>query len=90
MASCREVMAGIDAVVDGEVGRVAKLRFALHLVLCDDCDRYVRQYLGARRALGQVSPEALPADFAVVVGRVLTAIGVQPGTGDGQKSGRED
>jgi anti-sigma factor RsiW len=76
MRSCREVMAGIDAVVDGEVGRGAQLRFSLHLAMCADCERYVRQYLSARDALGSVDPAALPDDFAAVLGRVLAAIGV--------------
>ncbi len=78
MARCKDVLEGIDAVIDGEVSRSARARFALHLAMCPGCERYYQQYLAVRRAVGRVDEAALPDDFAAVMGPVLAAIGHAP------------
>ncbi|MCO4760646.1 MAG: zf-HC2 domain-containing protein [Myxococcales bacterium] len=71
MRKCITVMEEIDRIVDGEVTRMERLRFAVHLAMCEDCNRYFKQYVSVRTALGKVEPSDLPADFSDVMGRIL-------------------
>ena len=81
MRSCKDVLAGIDAVLDGEVSAAARARFSLHLAICPDCERYFTQYVAVHSALRVLPAGALPEDFDDVMRGVLTRAGVLPTDG---------
>jgi len=66
-------MDGLDTIIDGDASRTERLRFALHLAMCDPCERYYHQYAAVRDAAGQLEDE-LPADFNAVMGRILAEV----------------
>jgi len=43
MLKCRELVVEADALLDGDLGWRRRLALRLHLFLCVDCRRYVRQ-----------------------------------------------
>ena len=71
MRKCKDVMEEIDRIADGEASRTERMRFSMHLAMCENCDRYYRQYLAVRSALGEVDKGELPVDFEEVMARVL-------------------
>lgn len=76
MPSCKDVLSGIDALIDGETSRSARARFAFHLAMCRPCERYYRQYLAVRDAARDVDQGELPEDFDRVMRPILEQIGV--------------
>ncbi len=68
---CRTVLEQVSAIVDGEAGAVARMRFFGHLMMCDHCTRYFEQFEAIRAAAGVVTEEDLPADFDRVMGPIL-------------------
>jgi anti-sigma factor RsiW len=44
MMTCRQVTEFLDRYLDGELPRMARLQFRLHLSVCRDCRRYLRSY----------------------------------------------
>ncbi len=78
MKSCKEVMADLDRIIDGEVGAMERLSFSLHLAMCGPCETYFRQYRAVRDSVGKLAAEELPEDFAEVMGRVLANVFDKP------------
>ncbi len=78
---CQDVLAGIDAVIDGDVTALERTRFSLHLAMCPNCERYFTQYVAVRAALRQLPADALPADFDHVMRGVLERSGLIEPTG---------
>lgn len=76
MRKCKTVMEEIDRIVDGEASRVERVRFAMHLAMCEHCDRYYRQYVTVKDALGHVDDESLPEDFEEVMRGLLASAGI--------------
>ncbi len=72
-SACRDVLARVSDILDGEAGLPARLRFHGHLAMCDRCRDYYRQFRDVRAAAGVVLPEDVPADFDEVMGAVLRA-----------------
>lgn len=73
MLKCNELVADADALLDGALPPVQRLRLRLHLLLCRDCRRYLRQlrlmltWLG--RCAGQASDGEVAAILRAVDGR---------------------
>jgi len=78
---CRDVLAGIDAVIDGDVTALERTRFSLHLAMCPHCERYFSQYIAVRAALRELPAKALPADFDDVMRGLLERSGLLESTG---------
>ncbi len=72
--ACRIVMDRVSAIIDGELGAVARVRFHAHLAMCPPCKRYYEQFVATREAAGVVEPEDLPQDFEQVMSFVMDAI----------------
>jgi anti-sigma factor RsiW len=70
-------MKGLDVIIDGEATRTERLRFALHMAMCDPCERYYHQYAAVRDAAGTLDDE-LPEDFNDVMGRLIKRVFEQP------------
>ena len=79
---CKAVMAEIDRIADGEATRGERVRFAMHLGMCEHCDRYYRQYVAVRDALGSVESADLPPDFEAVMRGLLERIEVSASDAD--------
>jgi anti-sigma factor RsiW len=73
---CKDVLAGIDAVIDGDVSALERTRFSMHLAICPNCERYFSQYRAVRAALGELPPGTLPDDFSDVMRGVLQRAGL--------------
>lgn len=82
MRKCKTVMEEIDRITDGDATRIERMRFAMHLAMCEDCDRYYRQYIAVREALGQVHSEDLPKDFDEVMAGLLRTVNMKAGESD--------
>ena len=82
MRKCKNVMEEIDRIVDGEASRVERMRFSMHLAMCEHCDRYYRQYVAVKDALGHVDDDALPADFEDVMRGLLASVGIAVDEGE--------
>ncbi len=76
MRTCKTVMAEIDRIADGEATRGERVRFAMHLGMCAHCDRYYRQYVAVRDALGNIESTELPPDFEDVMRGLLKLVEV--------------
>ena len=74
MRPCRKVMQGLDTIIDGEATTSQRVRFALHLAMCDPCERYYNQYAAVRNAAGQIEDGELPEDFNEVMGRIVSKV----------------
>ncbi len=74
MRKCKTVMEELDRIQDGDATRMERIRFAMHLAMCEHCARYVRQYEAVRNALGQVDKDLLPDDFEEVMGQILDKV----------------
>lgn len=74
MRPCRKVMQGLDTIIDGEATAGERVRFALHLAMCDPCERYYKQYAAVRDAAGQIDAADLPEDFNEVMGRIVNKV----------------
>lgn len=53
MLKCRDVVAEADALLDSQLGWRRRLALKLHLFICVDCRRYVRQLRLMVAALAQ-------------------------------------
>ncbi len=72
-SKCRDVLDRVSAIVDGEAGAIARVRFFSHLAMCHECTRYYRQFQAIRQDAGTVTEEDLP-DFDRVMGPILDSI----------------
>jgi anti-sigma factor RsiW len=72
--TCRQVVDFLDRYCDGELPRVQRARFRLHLALCGNCRRYLATYRKTIRlskaALGdldQPPPAEVPEELVQAI-----------------------
>jgi len=61
--SCRELLAQLSDILDGDATVLQRARFRAHLALCGPCLQYYRQFRVVQEAAGVVFPEDLPDDI---------------------------
>jgi|GEM_PF-635314 len=72
MFSCREVVAALSEIVDGEASRWTRFMFYMHLGMCGKCRLYYRQFKEMKAISEQVTTEDLPEDFTAVMQKTLS------------------
>ncbi len=77
-SKCRNVLDRVSAIVDGEAGVIARMRFFGHLAMCHECTRYYEQFKEIRDAAGVVTEEDLPPDFDRVMAPILDKLDEDP------------
>ncbi|WP_372719689.1 zf-HC2 domain-containing protein [Immundisolibacter sp.] len=76
MISCRDFTEQATDYLESQLGWRQRLAIRLHLLVCEGCRRYLRQYravCGALRGLGDT--QAIPARRAMYTGRQLALAG---------------
>lgn len=63
----------MSRIVDLEASALELIRFKGHLMMCEHCTRYYKQFLALKAALGEVKQEDLPQDFAQIMEPILNA-----------------
>ncbi len=61
MPTCQEMTELVTDYLAGDLALGTRLRFQLHLGLCRNCRRYLRQMKASVRATGQLSKLSIPA-----------------------------
>jgi anti-sigma factor RsiW len=75
MLNCKQVTAHASLIVDGELPAAQRFGVRVHLLICAQCRRFLRQLRGvssAMRARG-LQQQAAPVDAAVLA-RFVTAL----------------
>ncbi len=62
MLNCQQITELVTDYVEGRLSLGRRLAFQLHLGMCRDCRRYLRQMRATAKALGRLPPEPVPAD----------------------------
>ncbi|HEX9049151.1 MAG TPA: zf-HC2 domain-containing protein [Anaeromyxobacter sp.] len=62
MMTCKEITELVTDYAEGNLSFADRLRFRMHLGMCRDCRRYVRQVKATAAALGKLPPPELPPD----------------------------
>jgi len=57
--TCQDVVELVTSYLEGTMAADERARFEEHLVLCDGCDRYVRQIRRTIDLIGEVDEESL-------------------------------
>lgn len=52
MRSCKDINQNVDAHLDGELSLKQRVELRLHLLMCVDCKRYIRQLKSSVTAFG--------------------------------------
>ncbi len=63
MLTCRDIAELVTDYTEGRLSRWDRLRFQLHLGLCRNCRRYVRQVRATTSALGKLPPPPVPPEL---------------------------
>jgi anti-sigma factor RsiW len=63
MLTCKEITELVTAYAEGNLSFKDRLRFHLHLGMCRNCRRYVRQVKATAAALGKLPPPELPPNL---------------------------
>ncbi len=63
MMTCRDISELVTDYAEGRLSFLDRLRFQLHLGLCRNCRRYVRQVKATAGALGKLPPPGMPAEL---------------------------
>lgn len=63
MLTCRQITELVTEYAEGSLSFMDRVRFQLHLGLCRNCRRYVRQVKATVAALGLLPPPELPAEL---------------------------
>lgn len=72
MLSCREVTEKSSALVDGELGLRSRFAICLHLLMCVNCRRFIRQFRRLAQALSlRQEGDPVSDDF---VDRIMTRV----------------
>lgn len=80
--TCRQVAELVTDWAEGSLSLADRIRFQLHLGMCRDCRRYVRQVRATAGALGLVPPPAIPPELEAELLRRFE--GWKPGAGSGR------
>lgn len=65
MLTCKQITELVTAYAEGELRLMDRIRFQLHIGMCRNCRRYVRQLRAAAKALGRLPDPEIPPDLAV-------------------------
>jgi anti-sigma factor RsiW len=63
MLTCKEITELVTEYAEGNLSFLDRARFLMHIGMCRNCRRYVRQVKAASRALGLVPPPELPPEL---------------------------
>jgi anti-sigma factor RsiW len=67
---CNELVELVTAYLDNSLDPETRARFDLHLLECDGCENYLRQFRETIGTIGRIDPDQLAPDFR---GRLLDA-----------------
>lgn len=62
MLNCKQITALVTDYLEGRLSFGQRVRFWLHLGMCDGCRRYLRQMRAAVKLAGRLAPEPPPAE----------------------------
>jgi len=60
MITCQQITALVTAYLEGRLSLGDRLRFQLHLGICRNCRRYLRQMRATIATLGRLPPDPVP------------------------------
>ncbi len=63
MLTCREITELVTAYAEGSLSFMDRLRFQMHIGMCRNCRRYVRQVKATAAALGKLPPPEVPPEL---------------------------
>ena len=63
MLTCKEITELVTEYAEGNLSLMDQLRFQMHIGMCRNCRRYVRQMKATTRALGLVPPPEIPPEL---------------------------
>ncbi len=63
MLSCKQITELVTEYVEGKLSLVDLVRFQMHVGICRNCRRYVRQVKATIGALGRLPPPEVPAEL---------------------------
>ncbi len=63
MLTCQQITELVTDYAEGNLSLVDRLRFQLHIGMCRNCRRYVRQVKATAAALGELPPPEIPPEL---------------------------
>jgi anti-sigma factor RsiW len=63
MLTCREITELVTDYAEGNLSFMDRVRFQMHIGMCRNCRRYVRQVKATAAALGMLPAPELPPDL---------------------------
>jgi predicted anti-sigma-YlaC factor YlaD len=63
MLTCTEITELVTDYAEGNLSFLDRVRFVMHIGMCRNCRRYVRQMKATTRALGLVPPPEIPPEL---------------------------
>ena len=63
MLTCKEITELVTDYAEGNLSFLDRVRFVMHIGMCRNCRRYVRQMKATTRALGLVPPPEIPPEL---------------------------
>ena len=63
MLTCKEITELVTDYAEGNLSFMDRIRFRMHIGMCRNCRRYVRQVKATAAALGMLPPPELPPDL---------------------------
>lgn len=63
MLTCKEITGLVTDYAEGNLSFMDRIRFRMHIGMCRNCRRYVRQVKATAAALGMLPPPEMPPDL---------------------------
>jgi anti-sigma factor RsiW len=63
MLTCKEITDLVTEYAEGSLSFLDRLRFQMHIGMCRNCRRYVRQVKATAGALGLLPPPEIPTEL---------------------------
>ncbi len=63
MLTCKEITELVTDYAEGNLSFTDRIRFRMHIGMCRNCRRYVRQVKATATALGKLPPPELPPEL---------------------------
>lgn len=63
MLTCKEITDLVTEYAEGNLSFMDRIRFQMHIGMCRNCRRYVRQVKATAGALGLLPPPEMPAEL---------------------------
>jgi anti-sigma factor RsiW len=63
MLTCQQITELVTDYAEGNLSLMERLRFQLHIGMCRNCRRYVRQVKATAAALGVLPPPKVPPEL---------------------------